>query len=1153
MHKTQQMLKFGNIYCASLYFLSRQSTSASDQAIPPPPPPSDQDTSAHPPQRPPKKPELSGRPLPPEQQKLPPEISPANEPASCVSGQFHQPVSSAFQQPSSHPSGITSSSSQPVASQPDMDQQLQELQRQHEIQMQQLKQSETTTSQLPNLTPLVPKEEVQPAPHPQGLPQDAIEAQQLIQQTMPATGDLLAPMRVEHVPLSDDTKFHPPADPSQNRLPEGLQTGTTQPQLPPSNTEPQQQDLRTEEATRDLQQPRGHLQGDATPDAGPEVNQALLNLQMLLQPPEDISQPSSELLHPVHPHQFIEASSTAQETDDETSPTLPAIPQRPLKPQHLQSKPKQHSSFPGSSSYASAPGSQVSTSRSEIPFSQPPFEQSSQRDVEPVAPPLESYRPTPPLEGEQLAPSHMQVPSNQPPPSIPEGTAGQSNSLIPNQEGGNWSEELEGLPPQQGQIRLSSGFVPFGEVAPQPEKNANLPSSFVAENTVTVDSFSRPIPAVPSPMHSEPMNGIPDVQSKPPDDSVPFQSQDKDTSIPEPREAMLFAPPSKSLPTPYESLPPSQVPPPAAEPSPVASSTITSPTTSSQERFEQLAADAFAGLTSGSMAVTSAVMTSSLTDVTQVSVAISSNSEIIPELELASLKQEQLQPSMSLPIQASSITSCETPAVSLGLEPLHTLDSTTIDTNLASLPISVYQPTAAPFTVPLSVPPVPQELSAPLPDLQSANTAHFESLLSTQQDTIHEKSRQLEEQKQKINNQRTQIEDQKKQILVLHQQVAQLSMLQQKQEQEKATASGQQAVLMQLLQQQQGMFSQQQQHIEKLSEMGESHRKEQLELEINYKQTLAVEQEQKSTLQKQVMEQSQEIQKLTQQLQSQAQQYQNLQLQLHQYTTQIQERDKQLTAFRDQHKQIVQTLDQRHQQKVGQLMEHIQKLQAEVKRNRVELQRLQSLGGGLPPPLQPVQARPMQPQPQYQPPGVGAPQSLQSLPQPLQPTHPNQPILQPTRVSPQPPTQGAISPHPNQPLTQQQHPPPQPNQPPPQQHQPTPQQHQHPPQQHQHPPQQHQPPSQQHQSRSQHVQTPQWSEGRQRQNSVSQQSFIHPTAGQQIQQPQHGPLPLQSQPPPISQGQLQHSLQPNVKGPHLPGQPTSPGVHPTHSQAHQGK
>ena len=56
-----------------------------------------------------------------------------------------------------------------------MDQQLQELQRQHEIQMQQLKQSETTTSQLPNLTPLVPKEEVQPAPHPQGLPQDAID------------------------------------------------------------------------------------------------------------------------------------------------------------------------------------------------------------------------------------------------------------------------------------------------------------------------------------------------------------------------------------------------------------------------------------------------------------------------------------------------------------------------------------------------------------------------------------------------------------------------------------------------------------------------------------------------------------------------------------------------------------------------------------------------------------------------------------------------------------------------------------------------------------------------------------------------------------------------------------------------------------------
>ena len=48
---------------------------------------------------------------------------------------------------------------------------------------------------------------------------------------------------------------------------------------------------------------------------------------------------------------------------------------------------------------------------------------------------------------------------------------------------------------------------------------------------------------------------------------------------------------------------------------------------------------------------------------------------------------------------------------------------------------------------------------------------------------------------------------------------------------------------MQLLQQQQGMFSQQQAQIEKLSKATDSHRREQIEAQMKYKQAVAVEQE----------------------------------------------------------------------------------------------------------------------------------------------------------------------------------------------------------------------------------------------------------------------------------------------------------------------
>ena len=262
------------------------------------------------------------------------------------------------------------------------------------------------------------------------------------------------------------------------------------------------------------------------------------------------------------------------------------------------------------------------------------------------------------------------------------------------------------------------------------------------------------------------------------------------------------------------------------------------------------------------------------------------------------------------------------------------------------------------LSTPPSFSPLPSELTMPLQDIHSLSTSssmqavestRYEALLLKQQEKMDGMTRENEEHKAQIADQRIQIESYKQQLLLLQQQVTQVATLQQKQEQEKTAASGQQAVLMQLLQQQQGMFSQQQGQLENMSKLTESHRKEQQDLESSYKQALAVEREQKSNLQNQLMQQSVEMQRLQQQLQAQGQQYQTLQLQLHQYHTQIQERDKQLVAFRDQHKQILQNLDQKHQQKVSQLVQQLQEYQGEVKKLRSQRQQ-----PGLVTPLQPT-------------------------------------------------------------------------------------------------------------------------------------------------------------------------------------------------------
>ena len=207
----------------------------------------------------------------------------------------------------------------------------------------------------------------------------------------------------------------------------------------------------------------------------------------------------------------------------------------------------------------------------------------------------------------------------------------------------------------------------------------------------------------------------------------------------------------------------------------------------------------------------------------------------------------------------------------------------------------------------------------------------------------------VEEQKSVIEVQREEIEMHKSQIAEYRQQVSQLqqqlSVLQQKQDHEKATASGQQNALMQLLQQQQGIFSQQQVQIEKLSTHDETHRKEYMEVEARYRETMRNEQEMKSSLQSQNLQLMQENQKLNQVIQTQSHQVQTLQLQLQQYSVHIQERDKQLLAFKDQHKQIVDKQEEKHKQKITQFLQRLQ-----------DHERGQSHDGGtsLPHPLQPV-------------------------------------------------------------------------------------------------------------------------------------------------------------------------------------------------------
>ena len=331
----------------------------------------------------------------------------------------------------------------------------------------------------------------------------------------------------------------------------------------------------------------------------------------------------------------------------------------------------------------------------------------------------------------------------------------------------------------------------------------------------------------------------------------------------------------------------------------------------------------------------------------------SSQTDLESTLE-PSLAAGQIQSSMSIDLTSATLQNLAniTPVVPApisipGMELSHGLNTELHSLQLSDTsfnPIPGIGSTSLGSTslhMPPSISPLAIDVGTHLPQMNNP-VEHLQSLVNrnrTLQSTIDEKNREIEQHRANSADQKSQLENYKQQLFILQQQLGNVSLQQQKQEQEKATASGQQAVLMQLLQQQQGMFSQQQAQIEKLSKASDSFRKDQMDMEIKYKQMLAVEQEKNANLTSQNLQLTQEINSLKQQIQSNAQQQQMVQVHLYQYQTQIQERDKQLLAFRDQHKQIIQSLEQKYQQKVAQLVQQIQELQTEMKKSKVQRQR----------------------------------------------------------------------------------------------------------------------------------------------------------------------------------------------------------------------
>ena len=962
------------------------------------------------PPRPPKKAELAGKPLLPDQQSLPPGQTPnVMTQQDQVSAGGVQLPSTAISMTVVSPSpavtiAMTSPPPQPSAS--SLEDQLRELQKTQQLQLQQLLSPSADQGQLSS-----PSIEQAPSPA-ENIPPPT--------QSVPANQDVIAP-------------------------------------APVINSEM----------------------------LAPDANQALLDLQMLLQPPgEEIA----GLSEPIQPMRL-------DQPDGQENPAVqpPPAPQRPVKPVHLQSQtiispspppqqadtatillptpppnsvtmltPEQGDVLPSTQTEGVSPSIAMSNTGSivggvapqeatpTIPISgaadlinvvsgDQALLQGVGQSIQPtLVPQSQPYKPMTPFggEGEQQQTSLGQREEHQPladkeqlPPvqmNQPEllSFLADMNSIIQPPPSGQPTVQIAPSPPPPA----PAGGNMAAPVIPQ-QGGSNIPPSppphgvAGTDSTMTTNSISRPIPA--------PIQTPPPLQSVPP----PSQPLDDQTHGPPPPTAPEHTQPPVMAEHGDTTLS-------AAFTLPQHQPSVSySPSTSQQQQFmqpvlEQQAPEhsltsslASTNLSGGDQEQPASQVNlnkdktvppppSEITHLHEATVHLDGSATHPTSVEeqpnAQTLAQSTFQPVVNMPHPPPNLPHPPSSLAELrtggSLQPSDFSLSHGIDTSLQNLPQPPIMPSLAPLTslhptLPTSY---TQEATGHSQDNNGPSViAKLELQLERQKETVEKKTREVEEGRAQISDQRRQLESYKQQVVLLQQQLSQLTAQQQKQEQEKVTVSGQQAVLMQLLQQQQGMFSQQQTQLESMSKVNEAHHKELQETEMKYRQAITVEQEQKASLQNQVLQLNQEIQRLHSQLQSQSQQQQNTQMQVYQYHTQIQERDKQLVAFRDQHKEIVQKLEQKHQEKVQQLIQQIQELQMSLKKSREQQRALQQ--GGLPMTMQPTAVNrqpvplPQQSVPLPQP-SSQQPQMSQGPPPPPTPQMPGTPtsmhqqgILQPSQ------------------------------------------------------------------------------------------------------------------------------------------------------------
>ncbi|XP_019849415.1 PREDICTED: tyrosine-protein phosphatase non-receptor type 23-like isoform X1 [Amphimedon queenslandica] len=225
-------------------------------------------------------------------------------------------------------------------------------------------------------------------------------------------------------------------------------------------------------------------------------------------------------------------------------------------------------------------------------------------------------------------------------------------------------------------------------------------------------------------------------------------------------------------------------------------------------------------------------------------------------------------------------------------------------------------------------PPPPLSITSLQPSKELRSTpSHLENLCLQQQETIQTQAKQIEEQKFQLQQQSKTLEEQRKELERYH-------LSHQLQEKDKIASSSNQSMLVNLLKQQQELFKTQQEQMDKLSHESEAKRSQHSELEMKLRDALAQEQLQNQALHNQISQQLKDIQHLQHQLQASGQQIQSLQMQGQQYLNQIQERDKVLANYREEHKQIVDNLESQCRQRVQQITQQMQELQARVGMSR---------------------------------------------------------------------------------------------------------------------------------------------------------------------------------------------------------------------------